>query len=120
MLSTEESSNRMNWRNLWLRVQSLGFFVFAGIVAAGVALLLFVPALSRRHSMQREIQRLDAEIIRQENLEKQQRQEIDSLKTDPTYVERVARNKLNLARPNETIFRFEQPTTAQAAPSPRR
>jgi cell division protein DivIC len=110
----------MNWRNLWLRVQSLGFFVFAGIVATGVALLLFVPAFSRRHAMQREIERLDVEIIRQESLEKQQRQEIESLKTDPTYVERVARNKLNLARPNETIFRFEPPPVAQAAPAPRR
>jgi cell division protein FtsB len=117
MLSTAEN---FNWKNLWLRVQSLGFFVFAGIVAVGVALLLFVPAMARRHSMQQEIQRLDAEITRQENLEKQQRQEIESLKTDPSYVERTARNKLNLARPNETIFRFEPVPTAQAAPAPRR
>ena len=117
MLSTEENSNRMNWQNLWLRVQSLGFFVFAGIVAAGVALLLFVPTMHRRHTMQTELQRLDTEIIRQENLEKQQRQEIDALKTDPSYVERTARDKLNLARPNETIFRFEQPPPA---PAPRR
>ena len=106
MLSMVENSN---WKNLWLRVQSLGFFVFAGIVAAGVALLLFLPALARKHSMQTEIQRLDAEIIRQEKLEKDQRQEIESLKTDPSYIERTAREKLNLARPNETIFRFEPP-----------
>ena len=112
MLSTVENSNRVHWQNLWLRLQSLGFFVFAGIVAAGVALLLFVPAMARRRSMQMEIQRLDTEIIRQEKLEKDQRQEIESLKTDPSYVERTARNKLNLARPNETIFRFEQPASA--------
>ncbi len=117
MLSTAENSNRMNWQNLWLRLQSLGFFVFAGIVAVGVALLLFVPAMARRHSMQMEIQRLEAEITRQEKLERDQRQEIESLKTDPSYVERTARNKLNLARPNETIFRFEQPAPA---PQPRR
>ena len=112
MLSTEESSNRMNWRNVWLRVQSLGFFVFAGIVATGVALLLFVPTMARRHSMQAEIQRLDDEITRQEKLERDQRQEIESLKTDPSYIERTARNKLNLARPNETIFHFEPPPGA--------
>jgi cell division protein FtsB len=110
----------MNWQNLWLRVQSLGFFVFAGIVAAGVALLLFVPTMHRRHEMQRELQRLDTEILRQESLEKQQRQEIEALKTDPNYVERTARNKLNLARPNETVFRFEPVPTVQAAPPPRR
>ncbi len=112
MLCTEENSSRMSWRELWLRVQSLGFFVFAAIVATGVAVMLFVPALARRHSMQREIQRLDAEIARQENLERQQRQEIEALKTDPSYVERVARDKLNLARPNEVIFRFEPPPNA--------
>jgi cell division protein FtsB len=112
----EENSSPMDWRHLWLRVQSLGFFVFAGIVAAGVGLLLFVPTFHRAHEMQREVQRLDAEIVRQERLEKQQRQEIEALKTDPSYIERTARNKLNLARPNETIFRFEPVPTAQAAP----
>ncbi|HUK82208.1 MAG TPA: septum formation initiator family protein [Verrucomicrobiae bacterium] len=97
----------MNWQSCWTRIQSLGFLVFVGIVASGVGLLLFLPLLQRRHTMQMELQRLDAEIIRQEQRETQQKQEIEALKTDPTYVERTARDKLNLARPNETIFRFE-------------
>jgi len=103
----EASSNQINWRSVWLRVQSLGFLVFVAIVAAGIALVLFLPAWHRRHSMELELQRLDAENIRLESLEKQQRQEIEALKTDSSYVERTARSKLNLARPNETIFRFE-------------
>ena len=107
----EASSNSFNWRALWQRVQSLGFLVFAIIVLASVALVLFLPALHRRHQMEVELQRLDAEIIRQETLEKQQRQEIEALKTDQSYVERTARDKLNLARPNETIFRFESAPT---------
>jgi len=49
-------------------------------------------------------------------LEKQQRSEIEALKTDVAYVERTARGKLNLARPNETIFRFE-PAPVVAKPS---
>ena len=97
----------MNWQALWARIQSLGFLVFIGIVACGVGLLMFLPQLQRRHVMQLEMQRLDAEIIRQEQLETQQKREIEALKSDPAYVERTARNKLNLARPNETIFRFE-------------
>jgi len=113
----EENSNPVtpNWQALWLRVQSLGFVVFAGIVALGVAVFLFIPAFHRRHEMQLELQRLDSEITRQEALEKQQRQEIESLKTDASYVERTARNKLNLAKPNEVIFRFES-----GQPAPRR
>jgi len=107
----------MNWRALWARIQSFGFLVFVGIVACGVGLLLFLPQLQRRHTMQLEIQRLDAEIIHQEQLETQQKQEIEALKTDPAFVERTARNKLNLARPNETIFHFEP--TSGSAPRPR-
>ncbi len=96
----------MSWQNLWTRLQSLGFLVFAGIVGLGIV-LLFVPLLQHRHSMQLEIARLDHEIARQEMLEKEARTEIESLKTDPSYVERTARDKLNLARPNEVIFHFE-------------
>jgi len=110
----------MNWQTLWQRIQSLGFLMFTGIVATAVAMLLFVPALHRKHEMQVELQRLDQEIIQQETMEKQQRQEIEALRTDPSYVERTARNKLNLARPNETIFRFESTQPAPLTAPPKR
>jgi cell division protein DivIC len=103
----------MNWRALWLWVQSLGYWVFLVIVAAGAA-LLFVPLWHRQHTLQRENRRLEAEVVRLEALEKQYKGEIEALKTDPTYVERVAREKLNLVKPNETVFQF--PTN----PAPRR
>ncbi len=114
----EASSNHINWRAIWQRVQSLGFLVFVGIVAAAIALILFLPAWHRRHNMAVELQRLDSEVIRLESFEKLQRQEIEALKTDSSYVERTARNKLNLARPNEIIFRFESP--ASNAPTAKR
>ena len=40
---------------------------------------------------------------------RQVRLEIDSLKTDPKSVERLAREQLGLARPDETVVRFETP-----------
>jgi len=97
----------MSWAlSLWARVQSLGFFVFAAVVSFGIA-LLFVPLMHQRHAMQADIALLDREIMQQDALEKKQKTEIEALKTDSSYVERTARNKLNLARPNEVIFRFE-------------
>ena len=105
----------MSWQNLWTRLQALGFLVFAGIVGCGVV-LLFVPILQHRHAMLVEIARLDCEIARQELLGKQQKMEIEALKTDPAFVERTARSKLNLARANEVIFRFEPKTAATAPP----
>ena len=105
----------MSWQTLWTRLQSLGFFVFATVVLCGVAGLLFLPLLRQRHAMQMEIQRLDTEINRLETIERQQKIEIEALKTDPEYVERSARNKLNLARPNETVFRFEPSSSGSPA-----
>ena len=99
---------------LWAKLQSRGFFVFLGIVGCGIV-LLFIPLLHQSHAMQQEIARLDREIERQETLEKQLKTEIEALKTDPGYVERMARNKLNLVRPNEVIFRFE-PVPKSAVP----
>ena len=105
----------MTWPStLWGKLQSLGFFVFIAIVGCGIA-LLFVPLLHQRHEMQQDIARLDREIDQQDTLEKKRKTEIEALKTDPSYVERTARNKLNLARPNEVIFRFEVPPQTVAA-----
>ena len=104
----------MRWMTgLWAKLQSFGFFVFVGIVGFGVA-LLFLPLLHRRHAMQQDIAQLDREIEQQDALEKKQKTEIEALKSDSSYVERTARNKLNLARPTEVIFRFEPPPTANA------
>lgn len=115
----EENSNIVTWQSaFWAKLQSLGFTVFLVVVACGVG-LMFLPLLQKSRSMQQESIRLDSEITRQESLEKQQKIEIEALKTDPTFVERTARNKLNLARPNETIFRFEPPPPAPA-PAPQR
>lgn len=96
----------MNWtENLWIRLQSLGFVMFVAVLLGGMA-LLFLPQLQRRHALQQELRRLDAKIAAAENQERQLQAEIDALKSDPVYVERTARQKLNLVRPNETIFRF--------------
>jgi len=103
----------MNWaNNLWTRLSPFGFVVFAGVVVVEVA-LMFLPLLHQHRVMNHELQQLDQEITRQDALERHQQMEIEALKTDPLFVERVARDKLNLARPNETIFRFEPVPTAR-------
>jgi cell division protein FtsB len=96
----------MKWtENLWVRLHSLGFVMFVAVLLGGVT-LVFLPQLQRRHALQQELRRLDEKIAVEENRERRLQAEIDALKSDPVYVERVARQKLNLVRPNETIFRF--------------
>jgi cell division protein FtsB len=100
----------MGWAaNAWERLQSLGFVVFAGALVVGLG-VLYLPLARQQRILQTELRRLEQEIVRQEAAEKQQRAEIEALKTDRGFVERTARDKLNLARPNETIFQFESPT----------
>ncbi|MEY2504477.1 MAG: Septum formation initiator, partial [Verrucomicrobiota bacterium] len=38
-----------------------------------------------------------------------QTREVNLLKTDPTYLETIARDRLDLMKEGETIFRLEQP-----------
>lgn len=68
-------------------------------------------------AVQAQIQQLD-----QENQELQQR--IHSLKTDPAAIEKIARDRMGLARPGEMIFQIpessgnHQSKPATSAPSP--
>jgi cell division protein FtsL len=59
--------------------------------------------------MRQQIVRLDKQIQQEEVANRRLRLEIDSLKTDPKTVERLAREQLGLARPDETVVRFGLP-----------
>ena len=59
--------------------------------------------------MRQQIVRLDKQIQQEEVASRRLRLEIDSLKTDPKTVERLAREQLGLARPDETVVRFGLP-----------
>ena len=56
--------------------------------------------------MRQQIAQLNRQIREEEAVNRQVRLEIDSLKTDPKTVERLAREQLGLARPDETVVRF--------------
>jgi len=61
-------------------------------------------------AVQAQIQQLD-----QENQELQQR--IHSLKTDPAAIEKIARDRMGLARPGEIIFQIPDSPTSHAPQS---
>ena len=59
--------------------------------------------------MRQQIVQLDKQIQQEEVASRRLRLEIDSLKTDPKTVERLAREQLGLARPDESVVRFGLP-----------
>ena len=86
------------------------------IVWIYTALFLVVGAFSgmfffRTYQEYAQLQRMEAESERrlaqaQERLKQQQRI-LERLRTDPAYVEKVIREQLRYAKPDELIFRFE-------------
>jgi cell division protein DivIC len=88
--------------------------VVVGLVVLAVLLLMgmcYLPLIQQNERMRREILRLDVQLQNEEAKSKQLKSEIDALRNDPKTVERLMREKLGYARPDETVVRFEPATT---------
>lgn len=72
-----------------------------------VAISLFVPPYKKLNQSRAEIDNLQAQVNEQKLLLARQTREISLLKTDPTYLETIARDRLDLMKEGETIFRIE-------------
>ncbi|MGI8820066.1 MAG: FtsB family cell division protein [Chthoniobacterales bacterium] len=101
------------WQQLNRVLRALLALAFLLIVVS-----LFLPqhkALLRSRS---EIDTLQSQVTEQKMLLARQTREVTLLKTDPGYLETIARDRLDLMKEGETIFRLEQPqaTKRKAAP----
>ena len=96
--------------NLGILDQLTKVAVFLIFVAGLIGVFYWYrPLLQQSQRYRREIISLDAKIAYEERLAKQTRASIDSLQNDPKAIERLAREKLSLAKTNEMVVRFEQP-----------
>ncbi len=86
-------------------------FAFCAIVIG-----LFWPELQRQREVTRHNAELEAQISQEEQRLASRTRELDWLRNDPQYVELLARDRLNLQREGETIFRFDLPDRLQSAP----
>ena len=81
-----------------------------------LALLLLVgmwhlPLIQQNERMRAEKLRLEMDLEKETEKSRQLQAQIDALRNDPKTVERLAREKLGYARPDETVIRFEPATT---------
>ena len=88
---------------------SLNRLMIALIAFAIVTLIVcaFVPELKHQRDQNARRDELKAELGRQKELFAVRSREVDLLKNDPAYVETVARDRLDLMKEGETIFRLE-------------
>ena len=90
------------------------------IAGALVIISLFVPPYNKLKDGRAEIDNLQAQVNEQKTLLARQTREVNLLKTDATYLETIARDRLDLMKEGETIFRLEPAKAAKTKDSARR
>lgn len=80
-----------------------------------VIVSLFVPPYKKLMQSRMEIDKLQQQVTEQQTLLAKQTREVNLLKTDVTYLETIARDRLDLMKEGETVFRLE---TARAKAKP--
>jgi len=91
--------------NVWATLVTVTQWMTGLVVLAGLA-LFFVPVIEKTHEYQQDEASLRAEIEQAQAEQQQIRIETEHMKTDPAYIEHVARDQLQVGRPGEEIVRF--------------
>ena len=97
---------------IWSRLTN----VIIALVVVAVVLLIgmcYLPIIQENARMQGQILKLKDQIRVQEQQLKEKQSELDALKNDPKTVERLTREKLGYARPDETVIYFEGTNAAR-------
>jgi cell division protein FtsB len=92
--------------SVWQRLNRV-LRVLLTLAVALVIVSLFLPLYKKRTQSQNEIDALQSQVNDQKILLARQTREVNLLKTDATYLETIARDRLDLMKEGETIFRLE-------------
>ena len=112
----ERTPQRANNSGLHALNRFLIGFILLGVTIVGG--ILFVPVIRQYREQQREIVRLQKDLARDKALYAWRLREEQLLKNDPAYIEMIARDKLDVMKPGETIIRINSPTpTPSPAPT---
>ena len=84
----------------------LHVLVFLAIVI--LLICWFLPLLRDRQKQQRTLQTLKEQVEQERTLLSKRTRKLNLLQSDQSYLELLARDKLDMMKPGETIFRMEQ------------
>lgn len=103
--------------NIWATlVQVTQMLLILAVFAAMV--LCFLPVIQTSQKLQAEKAKIAREIAQAQETNRRLQLEVEQLKNNPLYIEQKARDKLNLGRPGEVIFRFDPYQNTPSANSP--
>lgn len=95
---------------IWSRISRTIIVLLLLAALAGVA-VWYLPLIHQNEQWTKRKLRLENQIKQEEELARQLKASIKALHEDPKTVERLARERLGYARTNETVIRFEPPST---------
>lgn len=97
---------------IWQRLNRV-LRVLLALATLLVIVSLFLPQHKKLLQSRDEIDNLQAQVSTQRMLLARQTREVNLLTTDPSYLETIARDRLDLMKDGETIFRLESPQSAR-------
>ncbi len=109
----QEEEEEVLGPDIWQRLSRVMMaLIFLCVVAA--ALRLFIPEIERRNQLEQQAQHLEQLSNEKTARVAQLQKEYDLLKNDREYLETVARDRLDLGREGETIFRLDRSPDGEA------
>ena len=91
--------------NVWKFIQRICLIASVGLVV-GIVLRLYLPKIEEQKRLRAQAETLRQDIQREAEQLRQLKRKQEKLQEDPRFVEKIAREDLNYAKPGETIFRF--------------
>ena len=98
---------------IWSRLTKLavGLVVLAVLLLIGVC---YLPVIRQNEQYRRQLLIAQDKIEKEEARAREIQAQLDTLLHDPKTAERLARERLDFAKPDETVVRFEAPATNAA------
>src|SRR5437773_7816023 len=101
---------------VWQRLNRV-LYVLLVLAVWLVIVSLFVPPYKKLMQSRAEVDQLQQQVNEQQSLLARQTREVNLLKTDVTYLETIARDRLDLMKEGETIIRLESARAGKSRPT---
>lgn len=103
----------------WAIIQKIAG-VIIGVLIVIIILYAFVPKIQEYRDLQKVELKKSADVRSDQEILDQLKLQQEKLRTDPHYVERVAREEIGMAKPGELIFKFVDDAVDTNVPPRRR
>jgi cell division protein FtsB len=105
--------------NMWVLIQKVAWAVI-GVLSVILILVAFIPKLQHYQHLQRVEAEKSGDVRQAQDALDQLKQDQQKLRTSSQFVEKVAREEHQLAKPNELLFKFVDDDPAATNKPPRR